>query len=204
MFVDEVMRLHPERPCVLVGACSGAIVAFELARQLAAAGRPVSRIIMLDPSTVVFRQSRLAMLPVWRRLVVPRFIGKRLALYMRDLRRLEGSARREFIREKRRKLGRLLRHRNLFLESARELNRTRVREATVAALHRYSPRAYDGAVTLVIGERFRSHARAKTLALWRDVCTGSLEIHTVPATTSGQMLRPPILGELVRLLQDLL
>ena len=31
-FVEEMRNLHPGRPCVLIGACSGSIVAFELAR----------------------------------------------------------------------------------------------------------------------------------------------------------------------------
>jgi thioesterase domain-containing protein len=203
-FLQELRNLHPGQPCVLLGACSGAIVAFELAHLLAAEGRPVTRIIMLDPARLGPRRTAAATVPGWRRLAVARFIAARLASYARDVHRLKGPARRQFLREKGRRLGTFLGDRSLFRENARELNRLRVRDATVRALHRYSPHPYDGAVTLLIGERFHSHDRANDVAPWKDVCTGSLGIHRIAGRTSGEMLRPPLLSEVVRQLTKVL
>jgi thioesterase domain-containing protein len=197
-FLDELRNLHPGQPCVLIGACSGAIVAFELARLLVADGRHVARVIMLDPSTTGTHRTGVATVPGWRRLVVARFVAKRLASYARGARQLKGSARRQFLREKGRQFGKVFRRRRLLDENARELNRLRTRDATIRALRLYSPRPYNGAVTLIAGARFDSPEHAKSIKPWREVCTGSLEIHHIPVETSGEMLRPPAVSELVR------
>jgi thioesterase domain-containing protein/acyl carrier protein len=203
-FMEEIRNVHRGQPCVLIGACSGAIVAFELARLLVADGRPVTRVIMLDPSTIGAHRSRAPIAPGWPRLLAARFIAGRLALYARDLRRLKGVARRTYLTEKGRRLGWFVRHPSLFRENARELNRLRVRVATVTALRNYSPHPYDGAVTLIAGERFSAAEHPKNIAPWQKVCTGSLDVHHLAAQTSGEMLRPPVLGDLVRQLTQIL
>ena len=203
-FLEEMRNLHPGQPCVLIGACSGAIIAFELARLLMADGRHVARVIMLDPSTMGTRRARAELVPGWRQLVVAPLIVKRLTSYARDLRQLKGSARRQFLREKGRQIGKVFRRRRLLDENARELNRLRTRNATVRALRMYSPRPYGGAVTLIAGTRFHSPEHAKSFEPWRKVCTGSLEIHHIAVQTSGEMLRPPAIIELVRQLRDTL
>ena len=136
--------------------------------------------------------------------MIARLIARRLTSYARDVRRLRGSARRQFLREKGRKIGKVFRHRRLLYENARELHRLRTRHATVRALRLYSPRAYGGAVTLIAGMRFYSPEHAKSIAPWREACTGSLEIHHIAVQTSGEMLRPPAVGELVRQLTQTL
>ena len=126
-FLEEMRNLHPGQPCVLIGACSGSIVAFELARLLVADGRHVARLIMLDPSTIgTRRRTDAAAVPGWRWLVIARFIAKRFESYARDVRQLKGSARRQFLREKARHLGTVFRRRSLLHENARELNRLRI------------------------------------------------------------------------------
>ena len=203
-FVQELRDLHPGQPCVLIGACSGAIVAFELARLLMADGRHVARVIMLDPSTTGTRRARAEFVPGWRQLAVAPLIVKRLTSYARDLRQLKGSGRRQFLTEKGRQIGKVFRRRRLLDENARELNRLRTRNATVRALRKYSLRPYGGAVTLIAGMRFHSSEHAKSIEPWRAVCTGSLEIHHIAVQTSGEMLRPPAISELVRQLRDTL
>jgi thioesterase domain-containing protein len=203
-FVEELKDLHPGQPCVLIGACSGAIVAFELARLLMADGRHVARVIMLDPATTGTIRARAEFVPGWPQLVVAPFIVQRLTSYARDLRQLKGSARRQFLREKGRQIGKIFRGRRLLDENVRELNRLRTRNATARALRTYSPRPYGGAVTLIAGMRFDSPEHAKSIEPWREVCTGSLEIHHIAVQTSGEMLRPPAISELVRQLRDTL
>jgi acyl-CoA synthetase (AMP-forming)/AMP-acid ligase II len=50
-YVDEVRRVQPQGPYLLGGHCMGALIAFEMARQLASAGDEVGLVVMLDPTT---------------------------------------------------------------------------------------------------------------------------------------------------------
>ena len=203
-FLEDMRRQDPNRPCVLIGACSGAVVAFELARLLEADGRRVDRVIMLDPTRVGEHRSQRRTSVLWRRLVVPRFVAERLVSYVREFSRLDGAARREFLREKRARLATLMRQPDALRESARDLNRDRVREATVAALHHYVPRPYGGPVALILGERFDSNGHGTRRSDWRSLCAGPLEVLRMPGMTSGEMLRPPLLEHLVRHIRNLL
>jgi amino acid adenylation domain-containing protein len=203
-FMREVLSLRSDDPCVLIGACSGAIVAFELACLLEANGHRVARLIMLDPSTIGDYRSRRRVARRWRPLLIPRFVAKRLALYARDLRQLNGAARREYLIRKGRTFGKRLQQPDPFRENIRELNRLRVRTATMTALTNYVPRPYHGAVTLITGDRYRASVHPKNLAPWKQVCQGPLDFHHIAAATSGEMLRPPLLDELVRLLKPIL
>jgi thioesterase domain-containing protein len=202
-FIEDVLGNRPGGPCVLLGACSGAIVAFELARQLEEKGYPVNRVVMLDPSLIGDRLGSAASRPVWRRMAPVRFVGRRLALYVRQIRSLDGQRRREFLREKRGLLARLVRQRSLFGDSARALQRMRVRESTIAALNTYSPRPYGGAVTLILGERLASTPSGTTAGQWQAVCRGPLDVRRMGGTTSGEMLRAPLLDSLVRQIETL-
>ncbi|WP_246161136.1 AMP-binding protein [Bradyrhizobium sacchari] len=58
-------------PFVLGGFCNGAIVAFEAARLLMAAGHRVDRVVMVDPPTVSARAAAQAILRPMKRLVSP-------------------------------------------------------------------------------------------------------------------------------------
>ena len=46
--IDELTSVWPEGPCLLCGFCEGAHIAFEMARQLSAAGREVALLAMFD------------------------------------------------------------------------------------------------------------------------------------------------------------
>ena len=89
-------------------------------------------------------------------------------------------------------------------EGARDVKRDRVREATVAALHSYVPRPYGGPVALILGERFDSTEHGTSRSVWRPLCSGPLEVLRMPGKTSGEMLRPPLLEQLVRHIRGLL
>jgi amino acid adenylation domain-containing protein len=47
-FIDDITRFQPEGPYMLGGECVGGVVAYEMARQLEAAGRKVSLVLLLD------------------------------------------------------------------------------------------------------------------------------------------------------------
>ena len=52
-----ILEAQPEGPYRLGGKCLGGIIAFEVARMLAAAGKEVEMVVMLDPPTINARKS---------------------------------------------------------------------------------------------------------------------------------------------------
>jgi thioesterase domain-containing protein len=47
-FIEEMRQVQPEGPYDLAGGCVGGIIAFEMARQLAAAGHDLNRVVLID------------------------------------------------------------------------------------------------------------------------------------------------------------
>jgi acyl-CoA synthetase (AMP-forming)/AMP-acid ligase II/acyl carrier protein len=66
-----IMAAQPEGPYRLIGHCNGALVAFEAARLLKAAGLPVQWIGMIDPVTVTASGASRAILKILTRIAVP-------------------------------------------------------------------------------------------------------------------------------------
>jgi thioesterase domain-containing protein len=52
LYVDAMLRVVPEGPHAIGGWSLGAVLAFEMARQLAMNGRPVDRLLLIDPPAV--------------------------------------------------------------------------------------------------------------------------------------------------------
>ena len=55
--IPLILNAQPDGPYRLGGKCLGGIVAFEVARQLVAAGKEVEMVIMVDPPTINARKS---------------------------------------------------------------------------------------------------------------------------------------------------
>ncbi|MDA9399046.1 acyl-CoA synthetase [Bradyrhizobium sp. CCBAU 45389] len=66
-----ILERQASGPFLLGGYCNGAIVAFEAARLLMAAGHRVDRVVMVDPPTVSARAAAQAILRPMKRLVSP-------------------------------------------------------------------------------------------------------------------------------------
>jgi thioesterase domain-containing protein len=193
--------------CVLLGACAGSLVVFELARRLAAAGRTVEMVVMVDPAPIgAKRAPRLSSLRLWRGLLMPRFVASRLGMYLRESRALKGRARRAYLKQKLAVARDVVSHRGGSGLGSAEIHETRVRETTSAALQCYTPRRYDGRVALVLGDRYASNAGQGLSAEWRAVCSGGIDVATVPGKDSGAMLSPPnvqvLISRLNKLLED--
>lgn len=205
IYAEDILRQSPaDQPCILLGACSGAIVALELARLLAARQRRVDYVIMLDPSPTGTDRRRAPTPKLWRRLLTARFIVGRLTSYAKEFRMLNTNTRKTFLREKLRVLSSIVQQRKLSRDAARELRQTRIREATITALHNYTPRPYAGTVALLLGERFHSIEHRELISHWMSAIAGSCDILRIPGRTTGDMLKQPIVGTLVRQIQDIL
>src|SRR5262245_34002608 len=49
VYVAELTEAHPKGPVLLAAFCAGGLIALEMAAQLAAMGRPIRQLVLLDP-----------------------------------------------------------------------------------------------------------------------------------------------------------
>jgi thioesterase domain-containing protein len=49
VYVAQIAEAHPEGPVLLAAFCAGGMIALEMAAQLAAMGRPIRQLVLLDP-----------------------------------------------------------------------------------------------------------------------------------------------------------
>jgi acyl-CoA synthetase (AMP-forming)/AMP-acid ligase II/thioesterase domain-containing protein/acyl carrier protein len=150
----RIRKIQPVGPYFLSGACYGGRVAYEMARQLEAAGERVGLLVMLDPSSPFFsedgrrRGDNGLRPPRARRASVARFVFDRVRLIARSFAQLNGAERRALISEKMRVLLQTIRQRDLFRGDRSELYARAVYQANRAAGRRYVPGPFGGPVVL--------------------------------------------------------
>jgi thioesterase domain-containing protein len=137
------------KPFHLLGICWGAAVAFEMARQLTAGGRPPASVMLMEPA-VLFRDGADAP----SRFGAAAFVRSRLELYLDEFRKAGWRDRSAMIGRKVRRAAQLLGGGDELAQTRTELNQERVRTANLAALVNYRPQQYHGrACIFVTGER---------------------------------------------------
>jgi amino acid adenylation domain-containing protein len=175
-YVRAIRQLQPEGPYLLGGLSFGGTVAFEMARQLHAAGQRVPLVVLMDTDN--FPPPPPGDPPTVAR-SLGRFFG-RLRVHLAELTRLAPGARLPYFREKMTTAFTWLRQ-NLAkrFEAARHPLPEAIRIVNAAnqeAADRYVAQPYDGRVIL-----FRSSERNLTppddpSLGWAAVCRGGLEI----------------------------
>ncbi|HET9269644.1 MAG TPA: thiamine pyrophosphate-requiring protein [Vicinamibacterales bacterium] len=197
-YLAEIRQVQPEGPYNLLGACMGAVVAFEMAQQLHAAGQQVGLLVLLEPRSP-FRNRR-EVLPAEARTL--KFIASRLRLYGRRLTTLRGRERVEYVRDRLRVLTQVVVKGDLFRGERGDYNADFVRQANLTAVHRYQPREYPGRVVLLLAEGRNTTSGEDDPRLgWGRVAGDGLTAHRVPGDNSGLMLRKPNVEGLAPLLQ---
>ncbi len=190
-YVEELVGVLPEGPYYLGGYCSGAILAFEMARQLEAAGRGVAFLALLDayapgypkplPGSGVLVQLFSEMADYLQRMLP----------FIQYLSWLEPSRRPSYLL-------------NLVPSLAGELVRAafEVRDGPAAGvfrpqrgsmqdlLARYRPRAYGGRAVLFRPVREPLGCQRDRGMGWEGLVTGGLEIVEVPGYHRTLVFRP--------------
>lgn len=195
--LNTIRKHQPEGPYHLIGACFGGRVAYEMARQLEAAGQRVAFLCLLDPSPP-FTNSRglpYASLPVRPgsrgRLLLPRFVAGRLRTYADEFRRLDRRQRAAFLRAKLALVRDIALRRDIFRGDRSEFHAIGVHQANRAAGRHYVPGPYGGQVILVLTEgRVAPGARNYRLD-WLDLMPHCGAPRYVPGRDTGDMLIPP-------------
>jgi hypothetical protein len=120
-----------------------------------------------------------------------RFIVGRIRLYADELRRLDGPARRAFLRAKLKLVREIILRRDLFRGDRRELNSKAVSEANHVAGQHYVPGPYTGTAIIALAEG-RVTAGPRNFRLdWLELLPQCGAPRYVPGRDTGDMLIPP-------------
>jgi amino acid adenylation domain-containing protein len=203
-YVSEIRDMQSSGPYAIIGACFGATVAYEMARQLLEDGSEVAFLGVLDPSRRERRRIGVGSLPRIRAInrvkAFSDLATDRLRIYLKELLSLEDGRRAKFILTKIRHLLYRTRDKN-FKSVHRELHQLEVYRANRLALRHYRRKPLRGGLRAF--EIFESsHPRnvATRSFRWETLWHGVSSRHRVPGRDSGDML----VGENVRVLAKLL
>lgn len=184
-YVEEIRTVQPTGPYHIGGLSGGATIAFEMARQLRAAGEDVGALVLMDPPGLDCHDGRPA--EASRRGLIGRFhtFAQWVHFYWTKLRLLESGERAAYVREKTSELFRkVVRGENLFSKDAGAGAGApaKVLEKLPPSLRDlmepYTPQAYPGRATAFLArwQPFQSDR----LQAWRALVTAGLEVRIVP------------------------
>ncbi len=193
-YVGEIRGIQPEGPYYLGGWSFGGVIAFEMARQLEAAGQRVAFLALFDTYARPWKRSASRTSPLAANLA---FVWRRLRFHAAAVRRLESSRRRRYLLRKatsalrwsRRKLAGLFEStytslRHPLPEPVRETHAANRRAAAA-----YLPKPYPEPVTLFRATGLGVTSFDDPYLGWGDVSGIDIEVIDVP-------------GEHVSLLRD--
>ncbi|MEO8443557.1 MAG: amino acid adenylation domain-containing protein [Gammaproteobacteria bacterium] len=193
-YVQEVRAHQPHGPYSLVGACFGATVAWEMARQLTAAGETVAFLGLIAPTTRGGDEARDGALRAPRALkraaALASLALNRLRGYLRDMRGLGLADRLRYLLRKLRSVSATVSQPHGLKGAARELNQLEVYRANVQALDSYVRVPVEaGLKTLEILEIEHRQVPDKRPAIdWLSLWRGEPRWHLLPGRDSGDML----------------
>ena len=194
LYVSEVRSVRPRGPYALIGACFGATVAYEMARQIIESGEEVAFLGLLDPTRQgggeAGRPSQSAPPLVRRAKVAGGFVQGRLQLYRRELAELGHRERISYVGRKLRTFVRRLSGRESLEGLRLEMNQAKVYRANLAALRGFERKPIDGRVRVlaIFQTARRATMRADTDADSWMASGGELIRLAVVGRDSGDML----------------
>jgi thioesterase domain-containing protein len=193
LYVRESRSVQAHGPYAIIGACFGATVAYEMARQLLDTGEEVAFLGLLDPTRrqgYGASENPLSVPRVVKRAkALGRFIIHRLRLYRKEMRGLDIGDRIKFVTHKIRSLSFKIGDRKAFWGVWREIHQLEVIRSNVRALDRYHRKPLNGRLRAV--EIFEtSHPRNTTAWSfdWKTLWDGYPIRHHLPGKDSGDML----------------
>ncbi len=217
-YVAEI-RLHQARgPYALVGACFGATVAYEMARQLIASGDVVAFLGLIAPTDRGGNETgeRLVQAPraVKRAAALANLVRARLRVYLQEMQGQNLLERLRYLARKAQSLSTTAVQPHGLKGAQRELNQLEVYRANLQALDRYVRRPLEGklvAFEILDTEQPRAQATPGTQAApvvdgsgidWQEYWQGPLPVHILPGKDSGDMLAGTNAVEVARVLNE--
>ena len=197
----EIRRVQPSGPYFFAGACYGARVAYEMARQVEAAGERVGLLLMLDPSSPFHRaDGSLRGGGERRRPGRPKalfgFIRDRIVLHASTFAKLDPAERAAFVREKAMVVRDIVKRRDIFRGDRSEIHQRLVYAANREAGGRYVPGSFAGPVVLCFTRDRPVRGERNYRLDWLELLPQSGGPNMVAGNDSGQMLDLPHVYEL--------
>jgi len=180
-FVGELLEHQPEGPFHIGGYCLGGLTAFEMARQLLAAGREVRSLVLFAT------MSPPALRPVHRaRAVATDWIANRV----NGMRTFLAASPAERQRRLLEKLDALRPSRaDAVPPDEFTLRRLAVEQATVAAAYRYRPEVYDGRISLFLANQASTRSLDRPLEWARYTREGVHVFYGLDTSDGDSMLK---------------
>ena len=207
-FAKEILQVCPQGPYVVAGACTGGLIAYEIAQMLTTQGKHVS-LLMLDtwhPSSYLKHQNTWA-LKLW----LPLFIAAKVAEDLQELLRTPLKNWASFLRL------RVQRTLSVVQAAATEGEKhmtdtrdaewqvERVTQATFQAVARYVVDSYPGRLlNIVASKRHVAEAVVDTRHMWAELAGGESHTVHVGAADSGLLFSSPHVEDVARHIQAFL
>ena len=200
--IAEIRTLRPRGPYVIAGACTGGLIAYEMAQQLMAQGETLTLLMMDTWHPSSYRPHRLT----WSmKLWLPFFIIWRIAESIHRLLRMPVKAWMSFVRQKSESFLSFLRIRTTEDELFVELHVERVIQSTRTAVARYIAYKYPGRIlNIVASKRHVAEKTVDTRRMWEAIAGEGSQTVEVSATDSGRLLISPHVEEVAGYLQAFL
>jgi amino acid adenylation domain-containing protein len=201
-YIGEIRAIRPQGPYILLGVCTGGLIAYEMAQQLFEQEQVATLIVMDTWHPASHRLHR----PAWSmRLWLPVFVLWRTMGSIHSLLRLPIKEWGDFVQRKSERLMSFLERRTTEDELFVEFQVERVTQSTRQAVARYVVHKYPGRILNIIASRRNvAPTVVDTRCVWTDLCgEGSQTVH-IAAADSGLLLTAPHVGEVSRCLQAFL
>ena len=198
-YIAEIRSVRPEGPYLILGTCTGGVIAFEIAQQLKAVGEDVALMILESWHPSSYESYRTPPLAGWRRILQAgvRFPGVAIDLVGAPLREWGGIVR-----------TRLSAVRKILLVETggdtkdMEIIYERVSRATFHAVATYQTTAYAGGLLNVIAShRVFGEDVTDTRNTWSTLAQAASSTVSIPAENSGRLFVSPhveVLADVLR------
>ena len=195
-YITQVRSIRPNGPYIVLGSCTGGLIAYEMAQQLLGQGQAVTLVVMDTWHPSSYRPHRYE----WpTRLAIPLFVLWRTLCTIHTLVRLPIQDWRPFIQHKIGRLRSLSRRTDDNDELLVELRVERVTQATRQAVARYDVRKYPGHIlNIVASRRYVAQSVTDTRHVWPEFGDARSKTVQVAAINSGQLLVTPHVEEVTR------
>jgi amino acid adenylation domain-containing protein len=185
-YVNEIRSMQPQGPYRLGGTCFGGVVAYEMARQLRAAGETVELLFLLEawpPQRPIGGGARMRSHQI-------RFLLSAIRRNLAALRGMNVARRIGALIKGLRAVGEMASLGDVYRGDRAHMYVDRVSLANERALSRYRVQPYDGVLRCAIAAR-RSFTGDDTRQVWRQMAPRDYQQIELPATDSGVMLLLP-------------
>lgn len=195
-YVEQIRRARPTGPYIILGSCTGGLIAYEMAQQLLGQGETVTLVVMdtWHPSTYGSHRFRLPM-----RFGLPLFVLGRIVRTLLAFGRLPTKDWIPRFQHYYKTLMSLSRADHDNNELLIEFHDERVTRSTLQAVARYDVRRYPGRLlNIVASNRYVAETVPDTRHAWPEFAGEGSKTVQVPAADSGLLLTTPHVEEVVQ------